>query len=776
MEACQHGTHPSFRARINIIGHSGAGKTSLTRRLLGKEFVEKHDSTDGIETHRIEFDLDESPFNSQEWSETELKTEQLSEQFNVEVLQKRDELFSKAASLPAVEAQEVEKHKCAPQDLEKGTQKKEQTRTLPETESETVKPRNARKLSKNSLVQQTKENDSQERTEVGLRQELLDQLKSITDSKAATVEEKPADTNKGVLRLWDFGGQTEFYATHHMFLDSDAINIIVMDVSKPLKSKVSTEGTKQKIGIPSTQEEFLCYWMRSIEAKANEKRKKHDRAMKGKPNIILVFTHTDLITCEQTSQFLQDVKETMKRFKLPEVADDHMFFVDNKAGSEKAFNELKKQLQQIVHKLPTWGMQRPVTWLKVEADMRQKLSGKAEQHMEFEQVRELAAEYHMTAEEVESFLQFLSAMGDIVWFPDQGLRHLITLNSQWMVDIFRALITAEEFMAQRFTSGKEFKENSKLIGEVLQLIDTGIVTYSSLCALWQGQDVAFLIELLQKFDLLLKLGQRSGAKRRFVVPSMLPPERQGECYKVQFSQNLSMTFRSTHTSEFDELYPLDTFPRLVATCAKIWPIREDGLLCFRHVSFTITEGVVLSLTQSHRSTILVTIWFSPLQHKVNPMHIVLRTRATLTQLLEKCKMPPSSAADIICPHWTLKDSHVSLVEVTMKMGKKGQVKVKAMRTECPCHSSPLKKHDFTKPPQSVAADTMEKPIKVRNNHSSVNLALSFNSDEITLLLAGSGSSKCVCSCGNKPLLFSDFNMCVDHNQCGQLGKNKQTNL
>ncbi len=91
LEACQYGTHSSYRARINIIGHSGAGKTSLTRRLLGHKFQKEEESTDGIETHRIEFNLTDELNKRKEliWQEAKLKTEKLEAIFNEDVIGRR---------------------------------------------------------------------------------------------------------------------------------------------------------------------------------------------------------------------------------------------------------------------------------------------------------------------------------------------------------------------------------------------------------------------------------------------------------------------------------------------------------------------------------------------------------------------------------------------------------------------------------------------------------------------------------------------------------------
>ena len=97
------GSKRSYRARINIIGHSGAGKTSLTRRLLGKSFVEEHNSTDGIETHLIKLDLESAEIR-EDWEEATVDHEEILRAFNTEVLAKHD---ASAKQAPAdLEAQQ----------------------------------------------------------------------------------------------------------------------------------------------------------------------------------------------------------------------------------------------------------------------------------------------------------------------------------------------------------------------------------------------------------------------------------------------------------------------------------------------------------------------------------------------------------------------------------------------------------------------------------------------------------------------------------------------
>ena len=62
-----------YRARINIIGHSRAGKTSLLRKLLGQPFQVDARRTEGIAIHVIKSDFCDKGKKTRKWSETDSK-------------------------------------------------------------------------------------------------------------------------------------------------------------------------------------------------------------------------------------------------------------------------------------------------------------------------------------------------------------------------------------------------------------------------------------------------------------------------------------------------------------------------------------------------------------------------------------------------------------------------------------------------------------------------------------------------------------------------------
>ncbi len=554
VEACQHGTHPSYRARINIIGHSGAGKTSLTRRLLEQKFQEKEESTDGIETHRIEFDLKKGDKCS--WREMELNTETLVESFKQEFQQRHTELKSGLRTTTITDTNlqaNIMKPHQAPEQLVSavvGSGDVPTAQTSDHTDS--LSDLNSDEPSKFSQETLTEIEALQEGT--GISAALSRMWKKVAN---------PPHQAKAVLQLWDFGGQTEFYTTHHMFLDADAINIIVMDISKPLKEKLCREKDKaQAVAVPQTPEEFLCYWLRSIQAKAEEK--------KIDTNILLVLTHKDTVSGSQHSsyiqEFVQNVQQVIKANNLPQVDEKHIYIVDSNTGNQKVFNNIKVGLLDMLEKLH-WKSDRPVKWLKLEPDMRVVMDARTEKpckYLSHAEAKQLAGKLLMNEVELESFLTFLHSNGDIIWFPDSGLRHLITLDPQWLVNMFKKLITAQQFLHKQ-----PFRD------EALQLLQHGTVTFSALQKFWAGNDVDFLAKLLQNFKLILPL-QALLPTEKYLVPCMLP-DRQFDVHNCQLFNTMAVLYKCEHQAAFDQLFPIGTMGKLISVCSKRWQLRDEQL-------------------------------------------------------------------------------------------------------------------------------------------------------------------------------------------------------
>ncbi len=758
LEACKNGTHPSYRARINIIGHSGAGKTSLTRRLLGQKFQEKEESTDGIETHRIEFDLIEEDLKQEEcWQEIELKTEELVKTFHKDVLERAGSLqagdvlvetddvrtdiieeirkFGKhEAQEELEEMQELTDREMPSEEEPWGTevqnehkQKEHEMQTIviysevklgkgKEKQNEKYKKKKGNPLKRLKLLVWPRKQSSQGKdsnAEIEHDEPAFSEPNAVfqQDSEDASTaqeedkdrdeeegeEEQPDESQKGVLRLWDFGGQTEFYTTHHMFLDADAINIIVMDISKQLKRKLSNQAAKQQqlVGIPETPEDFLCYWLRSIEMNSRER--------KIQPTVLLVLTHKDKVAAaEQESYiktFIQDVKQIIQHKKLPSVSDDHIFAVNNKSGPATEFEKLRRCVKQIIEQEASWGAERPIRWLKLEADMKQRSDKKVQKpmkHLTHHEVMELANIYHMDQEELASCLLFLHSVGDLIWFPDEGLRDVIILDPQWLVDVFKVLITSEQFIKDR-----------DLLDDVYQLLKTGLVSYSSLEKFWAGNDVRFLLEIMKKFDLLLPFESKPAGL--FLVPSMLPP-KQIAPQEAGILRSLHPIYTTEYRAEFEELFPIGTFAKLLAACSRKWPVLEDEDLSQNFASLSTSEKTKLVLYQPHRSSIQTSVWCQPDKLDRHPLSDILGVTTALAPIFKSHDIPSSRLCQLVCPNWR---PHYALFCVTDALQEsldpesETYKNIEYIQKECLCPNITMHSTNQTQPSNSTPVQSDE---------------------------------------------------------------------
>ncbi len=649
-EALKDGSKPSYRARINIIGHSGAGKTCLTRRLLGQSFVEEHNSTDGIETHLIKLDLGSGELR-EEWTETIRDPQKLQRAFNTEVLLMHD-------ALATMSNDEENASEETDPDIEY-IYRRTPAGTVP---SHREKP---------------------EETEIEVNEDVLEDLRRAKETAVET------ETPTGKLRLWDFGGQTEFYTTHHMFLDAEPLNIVVLDMSKGLKESLKEKAEGLAEGIPTTQEEFLWYWLKTIDAKA---RKQHTTA-----TVFLVLTHKDLIPSsnlqEYTAEYTKKIMGAIEKlhvFNAIHVASIHS--VDNKGGTETEFSHLRNELVKVIQHQTMkfnnthqkiWGLETPLRWMRLEADLINQLDSDKTKNMEYiprEHVENIAAAYGIKDDELESCLSFYHTMGDFVYYREGNLNQVIILDPQWLVDMFKVLITPAEFANRR-----DMRE------DIATLLKNGTVTEKSLHKFWPGSDVNFLTELLMKFNLILPLIGTETEERRFLIPCMMP-RKEVKVDKLEPFIRMTKAFEAESQTTFKELFPIGTFSKLIAEASQTWSICEDDHLSFHYASFEIEDGVRLVLTHPHGSRIQASMWFFP-SHG-HPLKIILDTRAKLQLKISICDIPQSEEFQLLCPHWTPEEEESRLVKVQEVTSVAKETRIQPTNLKFKCHQQLVTWRDF----------------------------------------------------------------------------------
>ena len=578
------------RARLNIIGPEDAGKTTLCERLLGAEFKENIKSTEGITIHAARASYYMQGKKTGKWVEAKSDgLEAMKEFFDCCVSKLCDTARPQKNVLPKkILGRKENSAKCMGFQL-----------TTPSSQNELSIPTH-------------------------VKDEMMAYFSRSVYSKDFT------------LNIWDFGGQTAFIATHNMFLDVDSVTLLVMDITKYLRQDIkgATNATK---GIPTTPLDFLCYWMETIYCKAQEK--------KISPNVALVLTHKDDIEGVNPKQYIEEyTNEVLKALKGkaygPLISKDNIYVVDNKSKHAGELNSLRHKIFKKITSEKNWGKQIPGKWLLLGADILNVSKENTRNYMHVSMVREMASSLDIADDELQSFLDFHHSLGSLVHYNDPPLKDTIITNPQWLVDIFKTLITAEEFIDSR-----------SMEEEVLNQLKGGTVSRKSLEILWQGNNIDFLAALMVKFNLMLMLHSTGQMEAMFIIPCMLP-KSQLDMYAKEPFINMELVYNSTHGVKKSEGIPVGAYHKMLCRSAKRknWELCQKDHLSYTDASFKIHEGTRLAMTLLQKeSKIRISVWCDRTVDYGELRSILATVRKNCETTLYKLGITENNSFLIMCP-------------------------------------------------------------------------------------------------------------------------------
>ena len=309
VKACREGSEEIFVARMNLVGYSGGGKSSLANRLMGDEFSQDIKSTEGVAIHRLKSFFNRQEDVSSNWQETRRDAEELFKLFSHSVMARINERSTKKTRYSSMSTLAT-----MPFQGQESLEQSQQTEVHELVETSTEKP-----------LQSIPVMDEHTKAQ-------------ILKHQYYTPEYSSDERIPFSLTLWDLGGQDDFMATHHLFLHADVTTVIVMDITQKFHQPLQQ---KAKFGSPNTPAEVLCYWLNSFHIQAR------DQGVK--PEISLVLTHKDLIRSEDKSHCIQgyinDIFKAVHKKPYAEfVRRESIYVVDNKNGSEDDFQALRNKL------------------------------------------------------------------------------------------------------------------------------------------------------------------------------------------------------------------------------------------------------------------------------------------------------------------------------------------------------------------------------------------------------------------------------------------------
>ena len=382
--------------------------------------------------------------------------------------------------------------------------------------------------------------------------------------------------------LWDFSGQSVYYATHPLFLTSRAIYCLVYDLSlnpDDVASSQVKQGvyTKFSEDFNLTNLDYLDFWMRSVVSLASldENRglfPKSEGLTKKLPAVFLVCTHADTPYGKRDPQQL--AYEVLGYLQKKPSYGGHLvdvFVVDNtKSGTESECQEvvrLRQQVLALAKTLPHSKESIPIKWLKFEKALST-LREKGVEWISLESAKEIASEdcSIVNDREFETLINYLHDLRSLVHFDDSPtLSKLVVLDLQWLIDVFKKVITV-----QPAYEGKEakFKQLWRKLEEEA-ILDEQLLTHMWKPLLGDSDTYDSLVDIMEKFSLLCCWPSGASENKSYLVPSMLrshPPDKIFRFLDSAKMPSLFLKFESGHV-------PPGFFPRLVlkfVQCGEFW--------------------------------------------------------------------------------------------------------------------------------------------------------------------------------------------------------------
>ena len=497
------GKRPLARAKLMVVGSGYAGKTSLINRLVGRPFVEGEASTCGIAVEEMAWSPEGGPA-------TEIDYEQAMVAAMVSKLREQELLKEEEA-----EGAEGGGGGGAAVAERKKKQKKKKSRV------DSAGGEDGDEEEKKSAPPAT--------AELPLDVAEMERLSSAAGKEGADSSEKHTICPAPTLTVLDFAGQRMYYQMHHVFITAAlSIYVAVFDLAHDPHEALGGEDAE----CGATRLENLHFWLNGIHAQAPE------------TPIFVIGTHAQSIDADTLCARKDEIEASFEgqAFDNQICANSEIVCVDNKLDSSADFDALRQLLAQELHDVlshfnieiggENFGGDVPMRWLKCLNKLHS-LSGTAGRSTRrtLDEVRYVARACGFDASplsyggiaarsdaELLLFLRVFTNAGLLMHFDEPGLRELVVLKPQWLLDSMRDVLCARSIETRRKAARGKAKT------ALLALRDYGVLDRAKVLPLiWPTMPAAqrdSLIAYMVRFDLCCPL---LGDSQLAAVPALFPP-------------------------------------------------------------------------------------------------------------------------------------------------------------------------------------------------------------------------------------------------------------
>ena len=422
----------------------------------------------------------------------------------------------------------------------------------------------------------------------------------IVDLTVEELERTKTDTPDGIWPvIWDFAGQALFRAIHPIFMSSEAVYVLVWDLTRDLfakaQCKVNEDGREEVEVLAAdsndTNLDHILRWLDMV----------HSLRPEGNPElppVILVGTHAD------EADFPEEKREKLERLlrKNFPAFSKHIVksvVVDNTlAGGliqeeDGQIVEVRETILEEAKKLPHTQNKVPLKWLEVENKVCEHMKEGEEKYMTKQrfkrEVVDKTCQPDLDHNLAEHILNFMHDRGTIVYLANtKNPNGLVVLDPQWLVnDVLCKIITVKQ--------QKGDKQEIKLYREDLEekgILNAALLNYACKNLNLDGIKKD-LIPIMKKFNLLCEYKKDTTGETEYLVPCMLTrkPEEHLACSTSPGCEPVFITFGTNYV-------PFGLFSRILILFSKWAASRtscEQPRLFANAARFVITKKTCLSV-------------------------------------------------------------------------------------------------------------------------------------------------------------------------------------
>ena len=639
------------RVPLMIIGQDRSGKTSVKKSLKGICFNPDEDSTLGIEVDRYHFKV-----TTEIW-----KTGEKDEEANIDTtvtsfehsaarwIAEKLTMHEKIAEVKQTSSTESAGYDFEENDDAKEGEPYETLRNANLLES-SINPASTNTTDDEPNLSTREVRDPKElEPEEDLLIKTLEKLPDFDDVVKLLpqfLRENWEDDKEDIYSiLWDFAGQSVYYVTHPLFLTRRAIYFLVYDLSKNPRDKATSlvkQGVYRKIEDRynlKTNLDYLDFWMSSLASLVSDCQQVEPEKLKPFkkfPAVYLVCTHADQPYCdhnpfELANEIFGDLKNKPYGAHLFDV-----FCVDNtKSGNESECKEimrLRETVYVVSKELPHVNEVVPIKWLRYEKVLRV-LKEKDHKFISLSTAKKIASKFcNINDNEVQTVLTFLHDLRVLIHFDDSPeLSELVTLDIQWLIDVFKNVITVRAYHEDRDFAPlwEKLEEKGILEENLLKHVWNSLVP--------QKKTHESLIAIMEKFSLMCPWPSSDDlCNKHYLVPSMLRTFPPKQIISLVDSAQLPSLFLKSDTGR---VLP-GLFPRLVLEfiqwCRKKFPDVDLPKTYVNFARFNIFPNQDLSLfLLCHSSTIEVGVL--SVKNAIDEVDVdsILAFRNQLTSIIDR---------------------------------------------------------------------------------------------------------------------------------------------